>query len=260
MASDTAKPGLTFEVAGKTDVGLVRTNNEDAFGYDAALGVFVLCDGMGGQAAGEVASELSVATVLSFFHQAAERGSYPELAQFDDCSQDANALGNALQAANQAIREAIAADFGRKGMGTTVVAALVRGGNLAIAHVGDSRIYLIRNHACEQLTKDHSLVMEQVRRGLLTLEEAAVSPIQNIITRALGAAEDVEPDLADHQLLAHDTLLLCSDGLTRHLSDSEIAAVVDRSTSVASACEALIEAAKDGGGSDNVTCILVRMI
>jgi protein phosphatase len=144
-------------------------------------------------------------------------------------------------------------------MGTTVVAALVRGNKVAIAHVGDSRIYLIRNHAFEQLTKDHSLVMEQVRRGLLTLEEAANSPIQNIITRALGAAETVEPDLADHELMQNDTLLLCSDGLTRHLSDSEIVDLVDRSNSLEAACDELIDSAKEAGGSDNITCVLVRV-
>jgi protein phosphatase len=259
MAFDTARNSLSFAAAGKTDVGLVRTNNEDAFGYDASLGIFVLCDGMGGQAAGEVASELSVATVLSYFRELAGKSARPALERIDDYSDDALALGDALQSANRAIRDAIAADRARNGMGTTVVAALVRGSKVAVAHVGDSRIYLIRNHAFEQLTKDHSLVMEQVRRGILTLEEAANSPIQNIITRALGASETVEPDLADHELIQNDTLLLCSDGLTRHLADSEIVGLIDGSKSLEEACDQLIAAAKAAGGSDNITCILVRV-
>jgi protein phosphatase len=259
MAFHPAASNFSVEVAGKTDVGCVRTNNEDSFGYDAGLGVFVLCDGMGGQAAGEVASELSVATVLSYLRQTAGKGEEPVFDPTGEFSEDAHALWSALQAANRTIRDAIAADATRSGMGTTIVAALVRGSNVALAHAGDSRIYLIRDHVVEQLTKDHSLVMEQVRRGLLTLEEAAQSPIQNIITRALGAAETVEPDLSDHELMAGDTLLLCSDGLTRHLSDDQILAIATDASSLEEACDDLIASAKDAGGSDNISCLLVRV-
>jgi protein phosphatase len=214
---------------------------------------------MGGETAGEVASELSVSHVLSFFRQAAAKGQYPALEFIEDVSTDANALGNALRAANLAIRDVIAADATRSGMGTTIVAALVRGDNLALAHVGDSRIYLIRDNTMEQLTNDHSLVMEQVRRGMLTLEQAAQSPLQNIITRALGAAEDVEPDLADYKLVNQDTLLLCSDGLTRHLSDERILSIVAKSSSLVAACDDLIASANAAGGSDNITCLMVRV-
>jgi protein phosphatase len=259
MPFDTVDNSFSLEVAGITDVGCVRTNNEDNFGYDAPLGIFVLCDGMGGETAGEVASEISVKTVLSYFHQAANTGEYPFLELIDDVSTDANALGTALRAANRAIRDAVAADAGRNGMGTTIVMALVRGKKLSIAHVGDSRIYLIRNHAIEQLTNDHSLVMEQVRRGLMTLEQAEHSPIQNIITRALGTANSVEPDLADHELLDQDVLLLCSDGLTHHLANDQILDLVANSPSLESACGNLTAAAKDAGGSDNITCLLVRV-
>lgn len=259
MPFDAVHNSFSLQVAGITDVGCVRANNEDSFGYDTALGIFVLCDGMGGESAGEVASEISVNTVLSYFRQVAESNSYPALELIDDVSADANALGNALRAANRAIREAVAADAERNGMGTTIVAALVRGGNLAIAHVGDSRIYLIRDHIIEQVTNDHSLVMEQVRRGLMTLEQAEHSPMQNIITRALGTSESVEPDLADHALRDQDKLLLCSDGLTRHLTDDQILALVTASSSVEEACKNLTAAAKDAGGSDNVTCLLVSV-
>jgi len=140
-----------------------------------------------------------------------------------------------------------------------VVAALLRGKKAAIAHVGDSRVYLIREHTIEQVTQDHSLVMEQVRRGLITLEDAANSPIQNIITRALGVAETVEVDVSEHELAEGDTLLLCSDGLTRHVSDEEIVARIVAASSLDAACDDLINAAKDAGGSDNITCLLVRV-
>lgn len=260
MSRDAGLRSLPMEVAGKTDIGRVRTNNEDCFGYDAALGIFVLCDGMGGEAAGEVASELGVSSVLSFFRQAAGKSEYPASASLAAVSADANALGNALQAANLAIRHAITADSEKNGMGTTIVAALVRGDNLAIAHAGDSRLYRLRDNTIEQLTNDHSLVMEQVRHGLLTPEQAAHSPLQNIITRALGVADTVEAELADWELAKQDTLLLCSDGLTRHLADERILTIVAESSSLASACEELTASANEAGGSDNITCLLVRVM
>jgi protein phosphatase len=259
MPSYSSGNDRSFEIAARTDTGCVRTNNEDSFGYDAALGIFVLCDGMGGEAAGEVASELGVGAVLSYFRQTAGNGRYPAFETIEDVSDDANALGNAVRAANRAIRLDAAANPGRVGMGTTIASALIRGNNLALAHVGDSRVYLMRNHTIERLTNDHSLVMEQVRRGLLTLEEAALSPLQNIITRALGTADTVEPDLADRELVAADTLLLCSDGLTCHLSDERILAVVAGAPLLETACDTLIASAKAAGGSDNITCLLVRM-
>jgi protein phosphatase len=258
MRSSGRAENLSLAVFARTDPGCVRSNNEDSFGYDATLGIFVLCDGMGGESAGEVASELGVATMLSYLRQAATNGGSPDPAASEDVSGDANALGGAVQAANRAIRAMAAADPDRHGMGTTIAAALIRGNRLAIAHVGDSRIYLIRGRSIEQLTNDHSLVMEQVRRGLLTLEEAAQSPFQNVITRALGAADSVEPDLADHQFQASDTLLLCSDGLTRHLSDDRILGLIAASPSLEAACDSLIAAANAAGGSDNITCLLVR--
>jgi len=250
---------LPIAAAGKTDVGCVRTNNEDNFGYDAALGIFVLCDGMGGQAAGEVASELSVNAVLAYLRQGPGGDEFTAFDPSEGISEDAHRLRDALRAANQAVRDAIAADEGRDGMGTTVVAALLRGKKAAIAHVGDSRVYLIREHTIEQVTQDHSLVMEQVRRGLITLEDAANSPIQNIITRALGVAETVEVDVSEHELAEGDTLLLCSDVLTRHVSDEEIVARIVAASSLDAACDDLINAAKDAGGSDNITCLLVRV-
>jgi serine/threonine protein phosphatase PrpC len=257
--SHDIKIDVPIQVAAGSDPGCVRSDNQDSFGYDSGAGIFVLCDGMGGEAAGQVASDLGVSGVLSFLRGNAKKfnGDGYDLAG-NDASEAAKALGQALHVANHAIRDAADADASRHGMGTTIVAGLLQGTTLSIAHVGDSRIYLIRNNTIEQLTKDHSLVMEQVRRGLMTLEEAAQSPMQNVITRALGVSESVEPDLADHELFAQDLLLFCSDGLTRHVSDAQILAVISKASSLQAACDDLIASANAAGGSDNITCLLVR--
>ncbi len=250
---------FTVQVAGKTDVGCVRTNNEDNFGYDIERGIFIVCDGMGGAAAGEVASQLGVSTVLSYFRQAATAAAYPAFERlFEDCSEQANALGNAVLSANRMVYETGLADLRQAGMGTTIVAVLTGGKPVSIAHVGDSRIYLVRDATLVQLTNDHSLVMERVRRGLMTAEEAAVSEMQNVITRALGAEPDVQPDVTDLEVIPDDTLLLSSDGLVRHVSDDQILDIIQHAPSLQAACDALIEAAKAGGGSDNITCVLLR--
>lgn len=249
-----------MEIAGASDPGRVRTNNEDSYGYDAALGVLVLCDGMGGEAAGEVASDLAVNSVLAYFRQGETGREAPEQERVEEVSDEANQLGGAFLAANRTIREAIWKNPELKGMGTTVVAALLRGRSLAVAHLGDSRIYLIREQQIEQLTNDHSFVMEQVRRGMMTIEEAQHSPIQNIITRALGAAESVEPDLADRELQSEDVMLMCSDGLTRHLDDEQILKVVSSAANMQEACIRLIAEANAAGGVDNITCLLMRVL
>jgi protein phosphatase len=145
-------------------------------------------------------------------------------------------------------------------MGSTVVAALLRGHSLAIANVGDSRIYLIRQGQIEQLTEDHSLVMEQVRLGYITREQAETSELQNVILRALGSEAEVQPDVEDLVAVNGDLILLTSDGLTRHVRDQEILDIVTQSTTLQAACANLIKTAKDRGGDDNVTCLLVRMV
>jgi serine/threonine protein phosphatase PrpC len=143
-------------------------------------------------------------------------------------------------------------------MGSTIVGLAIEGNYFSVANVGDSRIYLIRGAAIELLTEDHSVVMEQVRRGLMTRDEAEHSPMQNVIVRALGSEESVEPDLADHELLAGDLLLLCSDGVTRHLTDGAIFSIATASDNLAKICDDLIQAAKDAGSDDNITCLVVR--
>jgi protein phosphatase len=145
-------------------------------------------------------------------------------------------------------------------MGSTIVAALVRGNSLAIGHVGDSRIYLVRQGAIQQLTQDHSLVMEQVRRGYITLEQAQKSEMQNIILRALGSEEAVEADVEDLVAVPGDVLLMASDGLTRYVQDEEILRIVEGPGGLEQACGELVKIARDRGGEDNITCLLVRVV
>jgi serine/threonine protein phosphatase PrpC len=249
---------LVIQAAGSTDIGLVRKNNEDNFGYDLRHGIFVVCDGMGGQQAGELASKIAVDTVLDYFRQS--RNVVPVGgARFEGVSPRAVSLASAIQLANQAIHESGARDVNHAGMGSTIVAVAVEGNLFSIANVGDSRIYLIRNHDVVQLTNDHSLVMEQVRRGLMTLEEAEQSKMQNVIVRALGTDDSVEPDLADHEFNSDDVLLLCSDGMSRYVKNEKMAEAVSQE-SLEQACSDLIEAAKAGGSDDNITCLLIRAL
>jgi serine/threonine protein phosphatase PrpC len=267
---------LAVEVAGKTDVGCVRANNEDNFGYDSRYGIFVVCDGMGGQAAGEVASKMGVDALLEYFrnstgrektarHEPADPGQKPassretqELAASG--AGDGSPLAEAIRLANRRIYEAGERESGKSGMGSTVVAALVRGNSLTIGNVGDSRIYLIRQGEIQQLTRDHSLVMEQVRLGLITREQAEQSEMQNVILRALGSEKEVEADVEDLLAVNGDIILMSSDGLTRHVRDQEILAVVTAAPTLDAACAALIQTAKDRGGDDNITCLLLKIV
>jgi protein phosphatase len=252
---------LAVEVAGKTDVGNVRTNNEDNFGYDARYGIFVVCDGMGGQAAGEVASKIGVETVLNYFRTAGRSGNSPQAAKpGNKFSPLGQALSSAISQANLAILESGKKNESSAGMGSTLVAALVRENMVCIGNVGDSRIYLVRNGTIHQLTDDHSLVMEQVRRGYLTLEQAEKSDLRNVILRALGSEEGVNADIDDLIGLPGDVLLLTSDGLTRNVRDEEILQTVLSSRSLEQACDTLIQTAKDRTADDNITCLLLRIV
>src|SRR6202163_3971102 len=228
-----------IQAAGNTDIGLVRKNNEDNFGYDLRDGIFVVCDGMGGQQAGELASKIAVDTVLEYFRQ--NQDSAPVGGgRFEGVSPRAVSLASAIQLANQAIHESGARDVHHAGMGSTIVAVAVEGNLFSIANVGDSRIYLIRNNDVVQLTNDHSLVMEQVRRGLMTLEEAEQSKLQNVIVRALGTDDSVEPDLADHEFHSDDVLLLSTFGMSLLVKNEKMSEAVSL-PSLEQACTALIE-------------------
>ena len=253
---------LTVQVAGKTDVGVVRKNNEDNFGYDTRQGIYIVCDGMGGAAAGEVASKLGVETVLTYFRESSRNGNFRSIGEMHEgLSARANALESAIHLANSAIYEMGSKSETKRGMGSTIVALLNKGNYVSIGHVGDSRIYLIRHGNIQQLTNDHSLVMEQVRRGLITREQAEKSEMQNIIIRALGSEESVKADVDDLVGLPGDIFLLASDGLTKHVKDDWLLGIVtEYAHDLDQACTALIDAAKAHGGDDNITCILVKLV
>ena len=252
---------LAVEVAGKTDIGCVRENNEDNFGYDSRHGIFVVCDGMGGQAAGEVASKMAVDVMLRYFREAHNgNGFFTHGNSLASPSPIAKSLAQALRLANETIFAAGESETGHLRMGSTAVAAVVRGHSLAIGHVGDSRIYLVRQGTIQQLTQDHSLVMEQVRMGFISREEASTSAMQNVILRALGTEAEVQPDVEDLIVMPGDTLLMTSDGLTRQVNDDEILRTIVSSNSLQQACNRLVQAAKQNGGDDNITCLLLRIV
>jgi protein phosphatase len=205
---------------------------------------------------------MAVDTMLTYFRDSAANGRFePAGTPVSGASELAQALSSAIHLANSAVFESSTTNAARSGMGATTVAVHVgKDGAMAIAHVGDSRIYLIRNKTIQQLTQDHSLVMEQVRRGLITLEEAKHSEVANIIIRALGAEKDVQPDVDDLVAQSHDVILLCSDGLTRELEDQDLENIINANAAkpLQVACDELIEAARRGGGGDNITALLLR--
>jgi serine/threonine protein phosphatase PrpC len=169
-------------------------------------------------------------------------------------------LLHAIQEANRVVRETAQSNPQLQDMGTTLVCACMNGSRVLIGNVGDSRAYLIRNGFCVQITQDHSLVEEQIRSGMLTPEMAATSDLQSVITRAIGAADTVEPDLFAADLQSQDMLLLTSDGLTRYLQPAEIAAIASPSAELPAICQSLVEQAKQRGGADNITCIVLRAL
>ncbi|HTZ90225.1 MAG TPA: Stp1/IreP family PP2C-type Ser/Thr phosphatase [Alloacidobacterium sp.] len=242
-----SQTGLKLEVAGLTDVGCKRTNNEDNFGYDLAAQLFVVCDGMGGMAAGEVASSTAVNTLLrSFSEHAASPATIEER------------LYHAITVANQQVSALSQANEELRGMGTTLVAACLDGRKIVIGNVGDSRAYFLRDGGCVQITLDHSYLAEQVRNGTMTADDAGASPLQSLITRAIGTAESVEPDLFSAALEPGDIVLLTTDGLTRYADADAIAQLVLAHPDLQQACQTLIDTAKAQGAVDNVTCLLLR--
>jgi PPM family protein phosphatase len=234
----------------RTDVGLARSGNEDS--HLRGRTVFAVADGLGGHRGGEVASAMAVEPLGAVDGRA-----------FADADQAAEALTGAIRSANQAILRESRADPELWGMGTTVTAAAVAagGGVLQLAHVGDSRAYLLRTGApLRQLTTDHTLVAEAVERGLLSRQQAAVHPQRGVVTRAVGLDPEVQIDLPDPlELEPGDQVLLCSDGLTEVVDDDQIAGVLAEEADGGDACGALIAAANRAGGPDNVTVVLLRV-
>lgn len=232
-----------------TDIGRKRDINQDyVFATDETIGnlpnLLVVADGMGGHRAGDFASRFTVEVLAEEVQNSKE--THPE-----------QILGNAIQTANERLMEEAAKDSRLEGMGTTLVAATILDHVLYFANVGDSRLYLI-NKEIRQLSKDHSMVEEMVRLGGLTEEEAKHHPDKNIITRAMGVKDKVEPDFFEYRLKGGDTILMCSDGLTNMVDDDEIFQIVKSARDIVEAVETLIQRANENGGSDNIGIVLAQ--
>src|SRR5256884_8152646 len=245
---------LRLDVAQLTDVGRKREHNEDNMAYvipkDPQVmakkgALFIVADGMGGHAAGEVASEIAVDTVSNVYYQ-------------DDSDDVAYSLLHAIKRANALIHQRAAENMLRSGMGTTCVAAVLRGNMAYIANVGDSRAYLVRDGQVKQVSQDHSWVAEQVRAGLLTEDQARTHAQRNVITRCLGTQADVEIDVFPEQLEDKDALVLCTDGLSGLVSDEDLQRIVNQFVPQESVYH-LVERANENGGPDNITAIVVHV-
>jgi serine/threonine protein phosphatase PrpC len=246
------------EIGALSDRGCVRENNEDSFGLAPEINLFVLSDGMGGLASGEVASRLTVDTILGHCREAESNPSLPLAGErIEGVSYISNRLASAVRLANQAVYEAAAKNGAGQSMGATVVAVRFADQRMTVAHIGDSRVYRLRGGQIEQLTQDHSFVAEEVRRGRMTEEEANSSKLQNVLIRALGIEPAVEVEVSEEAAPDGDMFLLCSDGLTRELSDSQIAAVLGENDDPQEAAACLIDLAKQAGGGDNVTAVVI---
>jgi len=243
---------VNYTAAAVSDRGRKRPTNEDSFGFSVENGVFLVCDGMGGAAAGEIASSVAVDEMLRSLGNrnaaalVAAASPMPQLAEEAICS------------TNQAIFSRSQRNLRLSGMGTTMVGLVAEERRVWVLNVGDSRCYRVRRRRLEQITQDHSLVEEQVRLGRMTRSEALRSPLKNVITRALGTQCRVTPDIFELEAEPGDLFLLCSDGLTRELSDALIESLLALDLSLEQLCSRLVHAANKAGGHDNITCLLVR--
>jgi PPM family protein phosphatase len=249
---------MYWVAAACTDKGLIRPINEDSYRISQEINLFVLSDGLGGAAKGEVASAIAVEAVVASMNERTLADPPGSSVARPEVSEDTRSLVRAIELANLKIHDEAMRDSTCRGMGATIVAARISGRRLGLAHVGDSRAYLFRADALEQLTADHSLVAEQVRHGLMTHQQAATSELQSMLTRALGMEETVEIDADEIELFPGDSLLLCSDGLTRMVPEAEIGAILAQAPDVRIASERLVHRANERGGHDNVTVIVIR--
>lgn len=251
---------MAIEFGAHSDLGRVRGNNEDSFALAPELNLFVLSDGMGGLAAGETASRLATETVVSHCRAAAANPALPLIGEhLPGLSESSNRLASAIRAANREVYAAAQKNEQQRAMGATVVAVWIADSQRAsIAHVGDSRVYRLRGGDFAQITEDHSFVADQVRRGMMTQHEAEQSKMQSVLLRALGVEPEVQVDVTEKDLMEGDTFLLCSDGLTRELSNVQISATLAEIENPRHAAEQLIDLANQAGGGDNITAVVVR--
>jgi serine/threonine protein phosphatase PrpC len=243
-----------------TDVGRRRKGNEDSYFVNPEERLFVVADGMGGHAAGEVASRVAVEAINEFICLTGGDREITWPFELDaSISYDGNRLKTAIRHANQKVIETTQERAEYEGMATTVVAALVEQESVNVAHVGDSRVYLLRSGELAQLTSDHSWVNEQIQNGVISPDQARSHPLRNVVTRALGGKSDLRVDIRGLKVQPDDVLLLCTDGLTTMLSDEQIRECLLRSVpDIDRAAEELVSGANEHGGEDNITVLLVR--
>ena len=243
-----------------TDVGRKRKGNEDSLFVNAEQNLFVVADGMGGHAAGEVASRIAVESINEFICLTSgdEEITWP-FGLDENISYDGNRLKTAIRFANKKVLEATREKSEYEGMATTVAAVLVDDAVANLGHVGDSRVYLFRDGAISQLTSDHSWVNEQLLSGVISADQARSHPLRNVVTRALGGKADLQVEMQVHKIVAGDTLMLCSDGLTTMLADDEMAKLVQQAgDDLPKAAKSLVAAANGRGGEDNITVLLLK--
>jgi protein phosphatase len=257
VAEDLPNPSLATTAYGETDVGRVRESNEDAFAVVRHLGLFMVADGMGGAAAGEVASN----AVIQHVQRAVEDGetTWPTDSSIRSPESGPRRFIAGIHRANRSIYRQSGEDWRRRGMGTTFAGLFLLDRSAVIAHVGDSRVYRLRDGALEQMTHDHSLANHLVEQGYLRPEDVATFPRRNVITRAVGTHEHVEVDARIVDVRPGDTFLLCSDGLTGEISDAELGTILREAPSPVHAVGQLVDRALANGGSDNVTAVVVRV-
>ncbi|HEV3141540.1 MAG TPA: Stp1/IreP family PP2C-type Ser/Thr phosphatase [Vicinamibacterales bacterium] len=247
---------MQLRVGAATDIGRVRVHNEDAYASLEEHGLFVVCDGMGGEAAGEVASQMAIDTIVDEL----KNGSRETPPDPDGFRTQTTRLGAAVRRSNYSIYDAAQKDARQARMGTTVVGAWIAEDIVSLAHVGDSRAYLWQRGHLEPLTSDHSLVEMQVKAGILTRESALQHQDQNILLRALGREPDVDVELNEVPVQAGDYVLLCSDGLTRMVPEPDMSSTIADIRDPQEICEELIAAANRNGGADNVTVVVVEVV
>jgi len=257
----TINDRFDLEASGATDVGMKRRLNEDVFVVDSDAGMYLVADGMGGHAAGEVASRVATDEILRAFKEGSNDAdeTWPEHWNVDR-SAASNLIVDAILAAHHRVTTAMNNDAELKGMGTTVVVAVHLPGDrkIVICHVGDSRAYRYRRGGLSLLTNDHSWVHEQVEAGFLTEEAARTHPLKNVVTQALGGNSEPKVDVLEDEIDDDDIYLLCSDGLNSMLTDAEIAAVLETGGSLDETCSRLISEANERGGNDNISVVLMR--
>ncbi|MFC2171750.1 Stp1/IreP family PP2C-type Ser/Thr phosphatase [Acidobacteriota bacterium] len=250
---------MKYTAFGLSDVGKKRTNNEDHILQDDELGIFVVCDGMGGHAAGEVASSQCCSIVHDILKENYSKiQTYKEIPSYDNRKESLYLLEEAIHTACKTLYDTAVADDSKRGMGTTCVVIAIAGDHALVAHVGDSRAYMIRQGAAYQITEDHSFVSEHLRKGLISPEEATKRVYRSVLTRSVGYRESVQVDTLNLELMPGDAFLICTDGLTEYLDEDEYVFLFE-DTALQEIPKKLVDVANNRGGKDNISCIAIQV-